>query len=443
MMAEARVALVHDWLTGMRGGERCLEALCDLFPEADLFTLLHVKGSVSDMIESRRIHTSPIQTLPFAASRYRYYLPLFPWAIERFTLDGYELVLSGSHCVAKGVKVPPEALHIAYIYTPMRYIWDLHDTYVVPGRMGPLSRSMLRIIAGRLRRWDLAASERVDHFAAISRHVADRIRRHYGRDARVIYPPVETCRFHIASQPDDYYLVAGALAPYKRIDLAIQAFNALRRRLFIVGEGQENRRLRRMAGPTIEFLGRRPDDEFAELLGRCRALIFPGEEDFGLLPVEAMACGRPIIAYGRGGVTETVVPINGSKFQVPSSTFTDSFNPEPGTRNPELRSRTRNPEPGTAEPNPEPGTRNCGAEPGTRNPELGVPTGVFFYEQTVASLIQALELFERSSDQFDPGALRAHALTFDRSIFEKRMAAFVAECHEVWKGGTRDRGRPC
>jgi len=192
VISEARVALIHDWLTGMRGAERCLEALCDLFPGADLFTLLHVRGSVSEIIERRRIHTSPIQSLPFAKRRYRHYLPFFPWAIERFKLDGFDLILSGSHCVAKGVKVPPGALHIAYIYTPMRYIWDLQDAYVGPGRMGPLSRALLRAVAGRLRRWDLEANARVDHFAAISRHVAGRIWRHYGREAEVIYPPVQT-----------------------------------------------------------------------------------------------------------------------------------------------------------------------------------------------------------------------------------------------------------
>ncbi len=410
MIGQARVALVHDWLTGMRGGERCLEALCDLFPEADLFTLLHVKGSVSERIERRRITTSAIQHLPLAASRYRYYLPLFPWAVEGLALEGYELILSGSHCVAKGVKPPPGALHIAYIYTPMRYVWDLQGDYVGPGRMGPLSRPLLQLLAGRLRRWDLEANARVDAFAAISRHVADRIRRHYGREAFVIYPPVETARFHIVDRTADYYLAAGAFAPYKRIDLAIETFNRLRRRLLIVGEGQESRRLRRMAGPTVEFLGRRPDDEFAELLGRCRALIFPGEEDFGILPVEAMACGRPVIAYGKGGVTETVIPINSFEFRVSSLESRGSANPEPETRN---------------------------AEPGT-------PTGVFFYEQTVGALTQAIDLYERSADRFDPEALRAHALIFDRSIFEKRMAAFVADHFERWKHEGRCRRRqPC
>ncbi|MBI2902360.1 MAG: glycosyltransferase [Candidatus Methylomirabilis oxyfera] len=393
----------------MRGGERCLEALCDLFPGADLFTLLHVRGSVSEMIERRRIHTSAIQHLPFAKSRYRHYLPFFPWAIERFELDGFDLVLSGSHCVAKGVKAPPGALHIAYIYTPMRYIWDMHEAYVGPGRMGPLSRVLLRAVAGRLRRWDLDANANVDHFAAISQHVASRIRRHYGREAEVIYPPVQTARFHIAARTDDYYLLAGAFAPYKRLDLAVEAFNRLGRRLVIVGDGQESRRLRRMAGTTVEFLGWRPDDEVAELLARCRALVFPGEEDFGILPVEAMACGRPVIAYGKGGVTETVIPLNRSKFNVQCAEAKDS---------PKLTPRTSNLEPRT-------------------------PTGVFFYDQTVEGLIGAVELYERSADRFEPEALRAHALTFDRSIFEKRMAAYVAERYNLWKGEGRSRRRPC
>jgi len=420
MISESRVALVHDWLTVMRGGERCLETLCDLFPDADLFTLLHVRGSVSEMIERRRIHTSAIQSLPFAKRRYRHYLPFFPWAIERFKLDGFDLILSGSHCVAKGVKVPPGALHIAYIYTPMRYIWDLQDAYVGPGRMGPLSRALLRAVAGRLRRWDLEANDRVDHFAAISRHVAGRIWRHYGREAEVIYPPVQTARFRIAVRTDDYYLLAGAFAPYKRLDLAVAALSRLGRRVVVVGDGQEGRRLRRMAGPTIEFLGWRPDDEVEALLARCRALVFPGEEDFGILPVEAMACGRPVIAYGKGGITETVIPINSSESRVPS--FQCGVSGVGATRRvaPTLH--------------PKPGTRNLAPE---------TPTGVFFYEQTVEALIGAVKLYERSADRFDPEALRAHALTFDRSIFEKRMAAYVAERYDLWTREGRSRRRTC
>ncbi len=408
MLAEANVALIHDWLTGMRGGERCLEALCELFPTADIFTLLHVQGSVSKTIEQRRIRTSVIQTLPFAATRYRYYLPLFPWAIEQFKLDGYDLILSSSHCVAKGIKPPPQALHIAYLYTPMRYIWDMQNTYVASGRMGPASRLMLPAIAGRLRRWDIAVNARVDHFIAISYYVADRVRRHYGREAIVIYPPVETARFHIAERTDDYYLAVGAFAPYKRIDLAIEAFNRLRRRLVIVGEGQEGSRLRHMAGPTIEFLGWRSDREVADLLSRCRALVFPGEEDFGILPVEAMACGRPVIAYGKGGVTETVIPLNSVERR--ASSVEVSERPD----------------------------RDLHAPRST----LHTPTGIFFHEQTVEALVRAVDLFERSSDRFEPEALRAHALAFDRSIFEKQIASYIDERLEEWKRGGRRR-RSC
>lgn len=402
MLAEAKVALIHDWLTGMRGGERCLESLCELFPGADIFTLLHMKGSVSKAIEERRIRTSAIQTLPLAATRYRYYLPLFPSAIERFNLDGYDLVISSSHCVAKGVKPPSRALHIAYVHTPMRYIWDMRNAYAAPGRMGPASRLLLRTVTGRLRRWDVAVNSRIDHFVANSRHVAHRIRRHYNREATVIYPPVDTGRFHIAGRTDDYYLVAGAFAPYKRVDLAIEAFNRLRRRLVIVGDGQEGGRLRRLAGPTIEFLGRRSDREVADLLSRCRALVFPGEEDFGILPVEAMASGRPVIAYGKGGVTETVIPLNRSTFNVQRSESQHAFS----------------------------------LQPSAFSPEPCTPTGVFFYEQTVEELIRAIDFFERSSDRFDPEALRTHALIFDRSNFEKRMIAFVSECYETWKRRT-------
>jgi glycosyltransferase involved in cell wall biosynthesis len=290
----------------------------------------------------------------------------------------------------------------------MRYIWDMQDAYMASGRLGLASALMLRAIAGRLRWWDIAANARVDHFIANSYHVADRIRRHYDREATVIYPPVETARFHIAERTDDYYLVAGALAPYKRIDLAIEAFNRLRRRLIIVGEGQDGHRLRRMAGPTIEFLGWRSDREVADLLSRCRALVFPGEEDFGILPVEAMASGRPVIAYGKGGATETVMPLNCSMLNVQRTELKNSLNLEPRTSNLEHRA----------------------------------PTGIFFYEQTVEALIQAIDLFERSADRFDPETLRAYSLLFDRSIFEKQIATFIDERFEEWKRGGRRR-RPC
>ena len=375
-----RVALVHDWLTGMRGGERCLEVFCELFPEATIFTLLHIPGTVSRGIERLPIRSSPLGALPGIRRVYRLGLPLFPWLVGRFDLRGYDLVLSSSHCVAKGVRVASGALHIAYIFTPMRYVWDLHDDYFAPGRAGGLQRACMAALRGRLQRWDAATAGRIDHLVAISRHVADRIRRHYGREACVIYPPVEAARFRVGRGDGEFYLVVSAFAPYKRLDLAIQACNLLRRPLKIVGAGQDERRLRALAGPTVEFLGPRSDAEVAELYARCRALLFPGVEDFGITPLEAMASGRPVIAYGRGGVLETVIPIN----------------PRPGD---------------------DPASQPTGA---------GGPTGVFFPEQTAEALVEAVRLFEAHRDRFDPEALRTRALAFDRQVFKDRMAAFVA-----------------
>jgi len=399
MIAGARVALVHDWLTGMRGAERCLEVFCELFPRADLFTLLHIPGSVSSIIESMNVRTSFIQRLPFLQQKYRYYLPLFPAAIERFDLRGYDLILSSSHCVAKGVKRPPGALHLAYVYTPMRYIWDLHDEYVAPARMGVLSRTLLRAAAPRLQRWDLASNSRVDYFIAVSGHAAARIGRHYGREAEVIYPPVDIARFYPSKEVEDYYLVVSGFAPYKRIDLAIEAFNRLGRPLWIVGGGQEDRRLRRQAGPGIRFLGRLPDPEIAELLARCKALVFPGEDEFGIVPIEAMASGRPVIAYGQGGALETVVPLNRFEFRVASVESRASANPKPETRN---------------------------SEPET-------PTGVFFYEPTSDSLVNALRLFEEHEGVFQTERLREHSLQFDRAIFRARIESFIQRTSKEWR----------
>jgi glycosyltransferase involved in cell wall biosynthesis len=365
-LAKAKVALVHDWLTGMRGGERCLEVFCELFPSADLYTLLHVPGSVSATIESRRIVTSFIQRLPQAERRYRHYLPLFPAAVRGFDLRGYDLVLSSSHAVAKSVRVPAGALHVCYCFTPMRYVWDLYDDYFGP-RSGLAARILMPPVAAWLRRWDRRTAAGVHQFVAISRFVADRIRRAYGRDADVIYPPVDVARFRVDEAPGEFYLVVSALTPYKRVDLAVEACNRLGRRLVVVGTGPEDRRLRAMAGPTVELVGWRDDAETAELYARCRALLFPPLEDFGITPLEAMAAGRPVIAFGEGGALETVVP------------------------------------PGEGEP----------------------PTGLFFAHQTAEDLVDAIRRFEASAHQFEPKALRRRAEAFDRPLFRERMHAYL------------------
>ena len=305
-IGQVNVAVIHDWLTGMRGGEVVLEAILDLFPEADLYTLLHNEGSVSEKIARRRIVTSFVDRLPFKKTRYRHYLPLFPTAIESFDLHGYDLVISSSHCVARGVIVPPGVPHLSYLHSPMRYVWDMYQEYFP--RTGFANRFVIPFFANYLRMWDAAATPRVDRYTCNSAFVAERIRRYYGARATVIHPPCIESEKSVqpGKKRDDFYLVVSALVPYKRIDLAIDAFRDLDRRLVIVGTGPEERRLKAHAPTNVEFAGRLERAQIQELYGRARALIFPGEEDFGIVPVEAQARGCPVIAYARGGALETV-----------------------------------------------------------------------------------------------------------------------------------------
>jgi glycosyltransferase involved in cell wall biosynthesis len=303
-----KIALVHDWLTGMRGGEKALEVLCERFPNAELFTLVHVPGSVSPTIERLPIHTSFIQQLPGAARHYRYFLPLFPAAVERFDLGRFDVVVSVSHCCAKSVITAVGARHLCYCLTPMRYAWDQFDAYFGPQRIGRLGSRLMRPVMGRLARWDRDTACRVGRYVAISHYVAGRIRRYYNREAIVVYPPVDT-RFFC---PDGggaarYALIVSALVPYKRLDLAISACALARIPLKIVGTGPERRALERLAEGCTEFLGRRTDEEVRELYRRAAVVLLPGEEDFGIVPLEAQACGRPVVALGRGGALETVV----------------------------------------------------------------------------------------------------------------------------------------
>jgi glycosyltransferase involved in cell wall biosynthesis len=366
-----RVALVHDWLTGMRGGERCLHEFARLWPEADLYTLFHVPGSTSETIERRRIEASPLSRLPGAAHHYRKLLPLFPWAIERFRLEGYDLVLSSSHAVAKGIRAPAGATHVCYCFTPMRYVWDQADAYLGRG----LRRALGSPLAAYLRRWDRRTSgpERVQRFVAISHTVAERIKRHYGRESDVVYPPVDVARFSVRPEgPDDFYLLVGGFVPYKREDIAIEAFARLGRPLWVAGDGPGRAALEAHAPANVRFLGRVDDVELAGLYARCRALIYPQDEDFGIVPVEAQAAGRPVVAYGRGGATETVVPLG----------------------------RT---------------------ETGERT-----PTGVWFDRQDPESLAEAVRRFEADEHAFDPAAIRTHAEWFRNERFHDEIREVVA-----------------
>ena len=303
-----RVALIHDWLTGMRGGEKVLEVLCELYPDADIFTLFHHRGSVSPRIERHRITTSFVQHLPLADLHYRRYLPLFPLAIRQFQLSSFDLVISSSHCVAKSALAPQGTPHLCYCHSPMRYAWDQFDAYFGPDRVGPAaSRFVYRPVLDRLARWDAATADRVDRFVANSRHVAGRIHRYYNRDATIVYPPVDTDFFHpAATQPGSHFLIVSALVPYKRIDMAIAACERVGAPLRIVGDGPERDRLARHAGGTVTWLGRVSDEQIRDEYRRAAAVLLPGEEDFGIVPVEAQACGRPVVALARGGALETV-----------------------------------------------------------------------------------------------------------------------------------------
>jgi glycosyltransferase involved in cell wall biosynthesis len=304
------VAIVHDWLTGMRGGEKVLESICALYPAATVFTLVHVRGRVSKAIEAHPIRTSAAQWLPGARRLYRQYLPLFPALVEWLDLDGFDLVISSSHCAAKSVIAAGQAVHVCYCHSPMRYAWDQFGAYFGPAQVGRLRHTLLRPVMARMARWDAATAGRVDAFVANSRYVAGRIRRYYNRRSTVVYPPVDTTFHRPADNQrpvDPGFLVVSALVPYKKVDVAIDACQRVGAPLKIVGEGPEAPRLRRLAGSNVEFLGRRSDEELRTLYQQASALLLPGIEDFGIVPVEAQACGCPVIATGTGGATETVV----------------------------------------------------------------------------------------------------------------------------------------
>jgi len=376
-----KIAIVHDWLTGMRGGEKCLEVICKLYPSADLYTLIHIPGKVSPKIESHPIHTSFIQNLPFAKSKYRYYLPLMPFAIEAFDLKGYDLILSSSHCVAKSVKPGPNSLHICYCHTPMRYVWDQFDQYFGKGKSSWLSTTVMKLIRPWLQRWDIKTSQRVNYFIANSRHVQKRIKKYYGKEAVIIHPPVDTELFtpEKTIEKEDYFLIVSAFAPYKRLDLAVQAFNQLGLPFLVIGEGQDSKLLKKLAQSNIQFKGWLDNSQIRSHFAKCRGFVFCGEEDFGITLLEAQAMGRPVIALGRGGALETVIPDN--KTWIPETEIPESLTSK--------------------------------------------PTGVFFYEQTSDALIKAIHNFESIESQFDSNAIRAHAQKFDLSVYTERIKSFI------------------
>ncbi len=364
-MNNIKVAIIHDWLTGSRGGEKCLEVFCEIFPEATLFTLLHKKGSVSKTIENMEIKTSFLQRIPGITSHYQKFLPLFPRAIESFDLSSYDFILSSSHCVAKGIRKPKASLHISYCYTPVRYVWTFFDEYF--SKENAIKRMLISYFAKGIKSWDLESNKRVDYFIAISHNVQNRINYYYNREADVIYPPVNIENIDLNSSRDEgYYLIVSALVPYKRIDLAIEAFNATGKKLIIIGNGSDYKHLSKIAEPNIEFKGWADDNDLKDYYSRCSALIFPGDEDFGIVPVEAQAFGKPVIAYSKGGALETVVPYASER-----------------------------------------------------------ATGVFFNEQTIESLNSAIDVFERNKNKFDSKLIRENAVRFGRDRFKNEIKSYI------------------
>jgi glycosyltransferase involved in cell wall biosynthesis len=360
-----RVAIIHPWFLFAGGAERVTEALAGMYPEADIYSIFADQRFVPGRIQRHRLKTSFLNHVPARRKLYRALLPLHPIAAESLDLSGYELVISSDYSVAKGVLVDQGAVHVSYCHTPARYLWDHYRSWY--RKQLPVLRPIFALTSHYSRKWDSLAAQRVDAFAANSRYVADRIRQYYRRESVVIYPPVETAKAYVETDTDDYYLSVGRLTYSKRLDLIIDACNRLGRKLLIAGVGREGRKLKAVAGKTIEFLGQVPDSALPGLYAKCRAFIFAADEDFGMVSVEAQAYGRPVIAYAHGGSLETV--------------------------------------------------RGYG--------QHAYPTGIFFHEQTSNAIGRAILDFESVEEQFRPEAIRAYALTFDTSVFVDRMKTFI------------------
>ncbi|MFM0029850.1 glycosyltransferase family 4 protein [Paraburkholderia madseniana] len=376
-----RVAIVHEWLVTFGGSERVVEQMLECFPEADVFSLIDFMDDRA-FLKGKRATTSFVQKLPFAKRKYRNYLPLFPLAIEQFDLSAYDLVLSSSHAVAKGVLVGPDQLHISYVHSPIRYAWDLQHQYLTEANLLKGFRSLFaRVALHYIRTWDVRTANGVDTFVANSDFIARRVNRVYRRDATVVYPPVDTEAFELGTHKESFYVTVSRMVPYKKVDLVVEAFSAMpERSLVVIGDGPDMEKIRSKAGPNVVILGHQPFPVLRDYLQRARAFVFAAEEDFGISIVEAQACGTPVIAFGKGGACETVI---------------DDTQPQ--------------------------------------------PTGVFFDEQTVESVQAAVRRFEASADRFLPDSCRANAERFSEAAFRRGFLAVVLKAMEshrnsrVWR----------
>jgi glycosyltransferase involved in cell wall biosynthesis len=379
-LADAKVAIVFEWFQRFGGVERVIAGMREAFPGGDLFALVHDPDSLAETpLGGEAVRTSFIQRLPWSRERYRFYLPLMPLAVEQFDLRPYDLVLSSSHTVAKGVLTRADQLHVSYTHTPVRYAWDLYLDYLSGSGLEGGARGWLaRLVLHYLRLWDASASTRVDAYLANSSYVARRIEKLYRRPARVVYPPVDVARYRPGSRREEFFVTVSRLVPYKRLDLIVDAFTRMGKPLVIIGDGPDQARLQREAGPSVKLLGYQPDEVVADHLQRARAFVFAADEDFGIAPVEAQAAGCPVVAYGKGGALETVVGW-----------------PAPGA------------------------------------------TGVFFDSQTPEALGAAVSLFEAHEDAFEPGACRRNAERFGRERFRQEFRNTVEELWGKFQKGKR------
>jgi len=371
-------ALIHDWFSTYAGAEKCVESFTDIWDDFEIYSLIDfLKGTDRDKIlKGKHAHTSFIQKLPFAKDKYRNYLPLFPLAIEQFDLSGYDIVLSSSHAVAKGVLTHSNQLHIAYVHTPIRYAWDLYHQYL---RESGLDRGLKGMLAKyflhKIRLWDASTANRVDHYVANSRYIARRIKKTYGKPSDVIYPPVDVDKFTLREAKEEFYLTASRMVPYKKIDLIVEAFSQTDKKLLVIGDGPDMAKIKSKAGKNVELLGFADDETMADLMGRAKAFVFAAEEDFGITPVEAQACGTPVICFGRGGARETV---------------------------------------------------------------LDGKSGLYFMEQNAKELLAAVAKFEQNYDKFEPVKIRENSLKFSRARFEAEIKSYVEKKYEEFKDGLND-----
>jgi glycosyltransferase involved in cell wall biosynthesis len=367
-----RVAIVHHWFLSRAGGERVVETIAGMFPSADVFTLFLDKNRLQPALYEHKITTSFLDKIPAAQKVHRHLLPFYPLAVEALDLSGYDLIITSDSGPMKGVLTDPLSTHICYCHSPMRYLWDGYSAY--SRDMSPVIRTIFALSCHYVRHWDYSSAQRVDHFIANSRYVAKRIRKYYRRDSAIIYPPIDTSKSYLSSQHDNYYLAVGRLVPYKRTDILIDACNKLGRKLLIVGDGPERKKLEKHSPRVAEFLGELDDSALRNVYARCRALLFAADEDFGMVALEAQSYGRPVIAFGKGGALETVIGVY---------------------------------------------TPNC------ERKAYGAVTGVFFQEQTAASLAQAILAFESCEEIFLPERIRLHACKFDKSVFLDRMHRYI------------------